>query len=115
MNGEVYWYFLNGHLKEHLNPPSDPSSVTFATIRTTDIGYKQVRAEIIVCVEGNYMKPKIFISEQYTTPKQFRDHIETYVKSILTTQRQITDWTGTQQRKSTKKRVNPKRSRSKKR
>ena len=110
MDGEVYWYFLNGHLKQHLNPPSDPSSVTFATIRTTDIGYKQVRAEIIVCVEGNYMKPKIFISESYSTPKQFRDTIETYVKSVLTAQRRITDWTGTQQRKSSKKRIKIKRS-----
>lgn len=102
MNDEVYWYFLNGHLKQHLNPPSDPSSVTFATIRTNDIGYKQVRAEVILCIEGKYLKPKIFISSSYHTPKQFREIVENYVKESLIEHRGITDWT-TKERKNNKK------------
>jgi hypothetical protein len=102
MNDEVYWYFLNGHLKQHLNPPSDPSSVTFATIRTNDIGYKQVRAEVILCIEGTYLKPKIFTSSSYHTPKQFREIVENYVKESLTKHRGITDWT-TQERKNNNK------------
>lgn len=93
MNDEIYWYFLDGHLKQHLNPPLDPSSVTFATIRTSDIGYKQVRAEVILCIEGTYMKPKIFVSSSYHSPKEFREIVESYVKKSLTEQRRITDWT----------------------
>jgi hypothetical protein len=111
MNDEVYWYFLNGHLKQHLNPPSDPSSVTFATIRTNDIGYKQVRAEVILCIEGKYLKPKIFTSSSYHTPKQFREIVENYVKESLIEHRGITDWM-TKERKNNKKK--PKSNRCKK-
>jgi hypothetical protein len=111
MNDEVYWYFLNGHLKQHLNPPSDPSSVTFATIRTNDIGYKQVRAEVILCVEGKYLKPKIFTSASYYTPKQFREIVEDYVKKSLIEHRGITDWT--QNRNSKNKKLTIKRCKKK--
>lgn len=102
MEDEVYWYYLNGHLKQHLNPPSDPSSVTFATIRTNDIGYKQVRAEVIICIKGRYMKPKFFMSSSYHTPKDFREIVEGYVKKMLTEQRGITDWTQSRNKKSKK-------------
>jgi hypothetical protein len=102
MEGEVYWYYLNGRLKQHLNPPSDPSSVTFATIRTHDIGYRRVQAEIILCIEGTYMKPKNFTSSPYDTPKQFRETVEEYVKKSLTDQRRITDWTDKKERKPKK-------------
>jgi len=99
MDSTAYWYYLNGRLKEHLIPPMDPSTVTFITIKTNDMGYKRVRAEVTLCVEGTYMKPKIFISDSYMTPKIFRDVIEEYVKEILTEQRRITDWTGPHNRK----------------
>jgi len=104
MNDEVYWYYLDGHLKQHLNPPSDPSSVTFITIKTIDVGYKQVRAEITLCMEGTYMKPKIFTSFTYHTPKQFRNIVEDYVKKTLTEQRRITDWTTKDRKPKHKKR-----------
>ena len=99
MNDEVYWYYVNGRLSEHINPPTDPSSVTFALIRTRDIGYKKVRAEVILSIEGIYLKPKIFISESYYTPKEFRDVVEKYVKQALSEQRSITNWTESQSRK----------------
>jgi len=103
MEGEVYWYYLNGRLKQHITPPSDPSSITFITIRTHDLGYKKVQAEVILCIEGTYMKPKIFTSSPYDTPKQFREMVEEYVKKSLTEQRRITDWTDKRDRKSINK------------
>lgn len=99
MEGEVYWYYIDGKLKEHVNPPTDPSSITFAIIKTSDEGYKKVRAEVILSIEGMYMKPKIFISESHYTPSQFRNIIENYVKKALTEQRSITNWTTSQTRK----------------
>lgn len=102
MEGEVYWYYVDGKLKEHINPPTDPSSITFAIIRTSDVGYKKVRAEVILSIEGVYMKPKIFTSEKYYTPSQFRDVVEKYVKQALTEQRSITSWTTSQTRKHKK-------------
>jgi len=109
MDGTVYWYYLNGRLKEHIIPPMDPSSVTFATIKTTDTGYKQVRAEVTLCVEGTYMRPKIFISELYTTPKRFREIVEDYTKQIVGEQRRITDWTGPHNRVKNSKKSTTKR------
>jgi hypothetical protein len=99
MEGEIYWYYLDGRLKQHISPPIDPSTVTFITIRLSDIGYKKVRAEVIACVEGKYLKPKIFTSSPYDTPKQFREMVEEYVKKYLTEQRKITDWTDINYRK----------------
>lgn len=103
MNGELYWYYVDGRLRSHPNPPVDPSSITFITIRLSDIGYKKVRAEVIACIEGKYMKPEIFISSPYETPKQFREMVEEFVKKYLTEQRRITDWTDTKDRKKSNK------------
>lgn len=101
MNDEAYWYFKNGHLGQHIIPPVDPSTTSFITVRTRDIGYKKVRAELIPCIEGNYLQSKIFISEPYETQKNFRDRIEQDIKKFLLEQRRITDWT--QSRKSKRK------------
>jgi hypothetical protein len=114
MNDEVYWYYLDGRLKQHINPPQDPSSITFAIIRTTDIGYKQVRAEVILSIEGVYQKPKIFTSASYYTPKQFREIVENYVKQALTEQRGITNWTESKSRKRGNNKIKIKRYTNKK-
>lgn len=109
MEGEVFWYYVDGKLKEHINPPSDPSSVTFAIIRTSDIGYKKVQAEVILSIEGVYQKPKIFTSASYYTPKQFREVVENYVKKSLIEQRGITNWTESKSRKHSKNKIKIKR------
>lgn len=103
MDAEVYWYYSDGKLKQHLAPPVDPSTITFITIRLRDIGYKKVRAEVIRCVEGKYLKPEFFTSSPYETPKQFREMVEEYVKKYLSEQRRITDWTDTKDRKKSNK------------
>jgi hypothetical protein len=98
MNEEVYWYYDNGKLKQHLSPPSDPAGTTFATVRIKDIGFKQVRAEITFCVEGVYSIPKFFKSLPNQIPQDLRNKVENYVRSELKEHRSITDWS-TKERK----------------
>lgn len=102
MNETVYWYYENGKLKQHLSPPKDPSSTTFATIKTEDIGFKRVQAEITFCIEGIYSAPKFFTSLPNQIPQDFRNKVESYVKSELKEHRSITDWS-TKERKSKSK------------
>jgi hypothetical protein len=98
MNNTAYWYFIDGHLGQHISPPVDPSSTTFITVQSEDVGYRQVRVELTPCIEGRYLQPIMFTSESHETPKNFRDRIEKYIKQTLREQRHITDWT-TKERK----------------
>lgn len=113
MDDEVYWYFLDGHLKRHLNPPSDPASVTFAHVKTTNINPDKINTEVTLCIEGVYKKPLFFTSSSYHTLKQFKDAIETHVKQSLIEHRGITGWT-TKERKNNHKKPIIKRNRSNK-
>jgi hypothetical protein len=110
MEDESYWYYVNGKLKQHLNPPSDPSNVTFAHVKITDTGYAEYKAEITLCIEGKYIKPHVIASFQYKTPIKIRERAEIYVKDILKEHRTITDWNSTKfnKKKSTSKRCNKK-------
>jgi hypothetical protein len=103
MNVDAYWYFVDGHLKRHMIPPVDPSTITFVMIRLTDIGYKKVRAEIIPCIEGKYLPSEFFTSNPYESPKNFGDRMENEIKKFLTEQRRITDWTKARKIKHGKK------------
>lgn len=100
MNEIVYWYYENGKLKQHLSPPMDPSSTTFATIRIEDIGFKRVQAEITFCIEGKYSTPKFFTSLPNQIPHDLRNKVESYVKSELKEHRSITDWSAKERNKS---------------
>ena len=92
MNKKVYWYYANGKLKEHIAPPTDPSSTTFAMILTEDIGFKQVQVEVVFCIEGQYSQPKFFKSLPNQLPKDLRERVENYVKDEDKNHRSITDW-----------------------
>jgi len=106
-------YFVEGHLKQHTFPPIDPSTTTFVTIRLHDTGDGRVRADIIPCVEGKYLKPDILVSLKYETAKNFRERVEKNVKNMLLSQRRITDW-ATQFRKKSKSKKSTKRKKARK-
>jgi hypothetical protein len=98
MDGNEYWYYLNGHLKDHIVPPKDPSSVTYITIRLKDIGYKIVEAEVILSIEGEYIKPSVFYTSlPYEPTRDFKKRVTDYVKKTLIKLRGIDNWTGEEQ------------------
>lgn len=104
MEEESYWYYVNGRLKQHLNPPSDPSNTTFAHVKITDIGFEIYKSEITLCVEGKYLKPKIITTLQYKTPMKIRERSEINVKEMLKEHRTISNWSNTNSKKRCKKR-----------
>jgi len=98
MDGNEYWYYLNGHLKDHIVPPKDPSSVTYITIRLKDIGYKIVEAEVILSKEGKIIKPsEFYTSEPYEPTRDFKKRVTDDVKETLIKLRGITNWTDKEQ------------------
>ena len=112
MDSEAYWYYKDGRLGQHMIPPTDPSEVSFIKITTTDIPYRRVRAEIVQCIEGHYRKPVFIEFQPRETAKDFRERITTYIKSILKTQRSITEWGLTEYRKRQQKHLLTKRRRN---
>ena len=102
MDTEAYWYYINGHFGQHVTPPTDPSTISFIKVTTTDIPYRKVRAEITQCIEGHYHKPEIFESKPYESISEFRERVIKYIKSILKLQRSITEW-GTLESRTHKK------------
>lgn len=103
MEEESYWYYINGRLKQHLNPPLDPSSTTFAHVKITDAGFETFKSEITLCVEGKYLKPKIITTVQYKTPIKIRERSEITVKDMLKEHRTISNWGITNSKKRCKK------------
>lgn len=102
MHETAYWYFIDGRLRQHISPPVDPSTTTFITVESEDIGYGKVQVEITPCIEGKYLRSHTITSKPYETPKNFRERIEKDIKKILIEQRQITEW-GSRDRKKKRK------------
>lgn len=99
MDSTEYWYYVNGHLKGHIIPPKDISNTTYITIILKDIGYKIVEAEVILRVEGNYIKPSTFYTSIPHEPtRDFKKRVTNDVKKTLIKFRGIDNWGGEEQK-----------------